>query len=286
MPSSTAIQNTILSSQLAMAKLVLANVTAEMGGSTNQDWIPATRYYLNWKALQRQFNLGDYTSVQCVAIYDCLNFLLGYNVAQNVIDPNYQPNNTPIVVTNAGAMGYVTSPNIVFTGQTTITLANWQTVYAPDYGQFPEILLYTTQGGVDQQDTQTQIIPVYSSDPTSVLESISWSYPVPTTGYYRITGSIPTSGSSGGSGGGGNTNTFLVYSTNPNISYDGGDNFVYTNPSKLAGKSGYWVYVPQNNQYLFDGIGIQSNAAAGSFTMLGNPGFVLDPSYPLIVNLN
>jgi hypothetical protein len=273
-----------------MAKLVLANVTAEMGGNTNQDWIPATRYYLNWKALQRQFNLGDYTSPQCVAIYDCLNVLLGYNVAQNVIDPNYQPNNTPIVVTNAGAIGYVTSPNIVFsgTGPFTISLSNWQTVWAPEYGQFPTLEIYTNQGGIDQRDYQTEPTYIYATpgDPTTPLQSISWGYPVDTVGYYRITGSIPTSGSSGGSGGGGNSSTFLIYSTNPNIFYDGGDNFVYTNPTRLAGKSGYWVYVPQNGQYLFDGIGIQSNAAAGSFTMLGNPGFVLDPNYPLIVNLN
>ena len=100
MPTQLQIQNTILSAQYAMAVKVLANSNAEAGGNFAVNWWPAAQYYLNIQALQRQLNLGDYTSSQCLSIYDCLNKLLGYNTAVNTVDPNYQPPSGGIIVVN------------------------------------------------------------------------------------------------------------------------------------------------------------------------------------------
>lgn len=100
MPSQIAIQNTILQSQLKAAYVIKALTDAEISGRLDTDWFSATRWYFNIQALQKQFNLGDYTSTQTVAIYDCLNVLIGLDTSVIVVDPNYQPPSGNIVVVN------------------------------------------------------------------------------------------------------------------------------------------------------------------------------------------
>lgn len=281
MPSQTQVQQTILSAQYKLAKYQQSNLALVNAGSLPKKVCTIDYLNLNTLGLTYRANIGDYTSSLSETLYDRLLGLIGIDTTANVLDPNYQNPTSPIIVPGQSAFGFVKSGNIVFTNQISITLSNWQTIYAPYYGQSPEILLFTTQGGIDQQDTQTQIIPTYSSGPTSLLESITWTYPIATTGYYTISGQIPTTG--GGSVIGATT-YFYIFAGDPNISYDGSDNFVYTF-SQLVGKSGYYIYISQNNQNLIDGIGIQSNPSLGSFTILNNPGFVLQYGFPIIVNV-
>lgn len=199
MPSNTQIQNTLLSARLLMANMVLTNVNAETGGDLNVDWHPATRYYLNIKALQRQFNLGDYISANTVAIYDCLNTLMGYNIAPNVIDPNYHiPGSiinivTPVSVFNESGPIYfnlTVSPYV-------LTISNWQTNYYPLYGDKPALLMIVTVDNSSGQPVWTQdtaTVPTYSfvgNDPGQHTTDITWTFGAPTSGYILIGGLKP-----------------------------------------------------------------------------------------------
>lgn len=275
MPTQQQIQNTLLSAELALANLAVANFTQLSAGDWKLNWSPLRRYNRNIKALNYQYGIQDYTSSTTLQLYDCLNTLIGFDTTVNNLDPNFQTPTSPIIVVQAGAFGYVQSLNIVFAGVTGITLANWQTNYAAIYGQNPTIELWTTQGTVNQEDTQTQPIYNYSTpgDPTSVLQSIAWTYPIATSGYYVIKGTVATSTSGGGTIGGGTT-YFYILPTSPGISIDGSGNFVYTDP-RLIGKSGYYIYVTDLNQDLFDGTDLVSNAAGGSFTITNPAGFSL-----------
>lgn len=134
MPTQTQVQNTILSGQLQLANLVLANTNKEAGGCNNVDWFPAWRYYLNIKAVQRQFNLADYSSDYFLAVYSCLVNQIGFDPAVNFIDPNYQPPSGTIVVTNPNS--YLSPVVLTFDsfdpasqlpdgGRTTYRNSNW-----------------------------------------------------------------------------------------------------------------------------------------------------------------
>jgi len=100
MPTQTQIQNTILQAQQQAAGIILANTVSEQGGATNVNWWPSTLWYFNITALTKQYNLGDYTSNQCIAVYDCLNVMLGLDTSVVSIDPNYQPPSGTIIITN------------------------------------------------------------------------------------------------------------------------------------------------------------------------------------------
>lgn len=100
MPTQIEVQNTILQAQLKFANIVLANTTAERGGNFSVCWDSAVQFYLNINALQRQFDLGDYVSSGAVAIYACLNKLIGYDPSVIVVDPHYQPFDGDIVIIN------------------------------------------------------------------------------------------------------------------------------------------------------------------------------------------
>lgn len=196
------IQATILSAQLKMADMVLANTTAEMGGSTNVNWYPAQRFFLNIKALQRQFNLGDYASVAVQAIYKCLSTLIGFDSTLNQIDPNYQPPANTIIVNEIGTD--YEEGIIPFTNETIVSLTGYPTNYYPTYGNYPKVVIYNgneTDGY--REDEGTAPVPLYvGNDFTQPLLSITWTYPFPTSGYILISGRNPNGSTTGGSGGG------------------------------------------------------------------------------------
>lgn len=225
----------------------------------------------------------DYSSVASVDIYNQLLDIGSTWTGGIIFDPNYNNPTSPIVIVQGGAFGYVKSPNIVFTNQTVISLTNWQTVYAPLYGQNPSIEIFTNQGGIDQKDTQTEPIYLYATpgDPSTALQSITFSYIIPTTGYYTISGTIPGATQSGGISTGGSFFIIIPYNS-PNITYNGSGNFVYTD-LKLIGKSGYFAMSTQLTQDLVDGTDIISNPALGNFTIINPPGFVLLQGSFLIV---
>lgn len=200
-------------------------------------------------------------------------------------NPNYVPpaGGTVVVINPSGALNFVKSNNIPFNTDV-ITLANWQTLYAPLYGQNPSIEIFTVQGGVDQKDTQTAPIYTYSTpgDESTLLQSISWSYPFTTEGYYTISGVVP---GSSGSGSGSSSTYIIVPFGSPNISTDGDGNFVYTD-NRLIGKSGYFANATMLTQMLVDGTDFTSNPALGSMTITNPPAFALIPGSFLIIFVN
>lgn len=286
------ISTLILKAQAFQAQLTRVNASEEYRGNLNVNWRKISQLSLLIQSMTYCLNVQDYTSSNSFAVYGSLKQCVGSRFTNGIaIDPTAQPPGNIIVITNTSAFGFVKSDPIAFSGvgQFTVTLANWPVNYAPEWGLNPSIEIFTNQAGVDQKDTQTQ--PIYNyliaGDQTTPLQSISFTYYVTTAGFYTIAGVIPTTGTSGGGGtGSGGGSYFIIYAGDPKITYDGGNNLVYTNASKLNGKSGYYISVSQNNSVLFDGIGFNSNPVTGSFTMIGNPGFVIDPNFPLIVNLN
>lgn len=193
MPSQAQIQATILTAQLKLANMVLANTQAEKGGNTSVNWWPAQRFSFNIKALLRQYNLGDYTSTQVQAIYRCVNTLIGFDSTLNQLDPNYQPPGNTIIIQTAG--NFTQSGRIPFGPTPVLTITNWPTLYYPIYGDNPEIQVYTGDPVNGYQlDEQTLPVPVFpSNDITQRLQSISWTWGIPTQGYYVISGKKPSS---------------------------------------------------------------------------------------------
>lgn len=97
MPTQLQIQNSILSGQLLAANISDAN-RVQLQGANEVDWGFADSLLRNVAALQRQYNLNDYTSDGTLAVYECLNSLIGYDPEVNVIDPNYQPPSGVIII--------------------------------------------------------------------------------------------------------------------------------------------------------------------------------------------
>lgn len=245
-------------------------------------WGTASCQSLKIKSGYFSLDVQDYSSVASVDIYNQLLDIGSTWTGGIVFDPNYQNPTSPIVIVQGGAFGYVKSPNIPFNTNHVI-LNNWQTVYAPLYGQNPTIEIFTDQGGVDQKDTQSAPIYNYATpgDESTLLQSIEWTYPFTTLGYYTISGVVPGATAGGGTGSGSALFIFVL-STNPNISYDGDGNFVYTDP-RLVGKSGYFIMATQLGSDLFDGSDFFSNPASGSFTIVNPSAFVLEDSSRLVI---
>lgn len=285
------ISTLILRAQAFQSQLTRGNAGEEYTGNLNVNWKKIWQLSELIQAMVFCLNVQDYSSSNAFYVFGALKQCVGSRFVNGIaVDPAAQPPGNIIVITSTAGFGFVKSDPIAFsgTGPTTVTLANWPTAYAPDWGLNPTIEIFTDQGGVDQKDTQTQ--PIYNylvaGDQNTPLQSITWSYPNAVNGYFTISGIIPATGNTGGGGSGVSSSYFLIYANDPKITYDVDNNFVYTNPNKLIGKSGYYVRVSSNGSDLFDGIGFNSNPVLGSFTMIGNPGYVIDPNFPLIVNLN
>lgn len=191
MPTQQQIQNTILTAQLKLADIVLGNSQAEAGGNTQVNWWQAQRFSLNIKALQRQYNLGDYTSAGVQSVYKCVNVLIGFDSTLNEIDPNYQPPGNTIIIENTG--NFTQSDRVPFGPSFTLVINDWPDNYYPIYGDNPEIQVFTgnsTDGYTLDSDTvPTPVFP--GNDITSRLQSISWTWGALTSGYYIISGKKP-----------------------------------------------------------------------------------------------
>lgn len=90
MPNANQVQQSILSAQLKLANLINANTTALMGGILSVEWGYIKRFNRVTKAVLRQYNLSDFTSVNFTIAYDCLLNLIGFDTTVNTIDPNFQ----------------------------------------------------------------------------------------------------------------------------------------------------------------------------------------------------
>lgn len=136
------------------------------------------------KALQWDLAINvndDVTSV----IYSLLVEQTGlYNGNAAVVDPSVVIPGMTINVTKTGSV--VNSTKIAFVDQTVITLASYNTFYKPLYGNNPIVAIFTP--GYTQDEQTPPVIIYQDNDITKDILSITWTYPVPTSGYVQISG--------------------------------------------------------------------------------------------------
>lgn len=183
------VQNTLLAASLKIATMVLANDTAMQNGNQSVKWGTIKRAQRGVNAVQRQYNLQDYSSKQFLTAYNCLQNFVG-SYGPGTLNPNAQNPGTVIEVINSS--DFTTSSAFFFDG-TTIQILNYAAALYPTYGKYPIITIYTgdnTNGF--QLDSQTDPIPTYpGNDATQVPLFFTWTYLTETKGFYTISGLKP-----------------------------------------------------------------------------------------------
>lgn len=115
------------------------------------------------------------------------------------INPNYQNTGSITIVITTGGTDYNVSKPIYFFDVTSVVLNDWQTTYFNSYGNYPEWQLFTGNTTDGWQEDYNPPIPAYQdNNPSSNLLSLTWTYPIPTSGYVIISGKVPGSGTGGG----------------------------------------------------------------------------------------
>lgn len=176
------VQNTLLAGSLKIATLVNANLTALTGGVTFVSWDAIKVATRGLNAIQRQYNLGDYTSPNMIIAYNCLSSFVG-TFGGGGVNPNAQNPGTIINVTGSSNLN---TTRVQFSGQTTISLTGYQSTYKPLYGSNPTVLIFPN--GSPDYTTAPIYTYVRPGDETSGIDTITWTYPVPITGYVLISG--------------------------------------------------------------------------------------------------
>lgn len=92
------VQGTLLTAQLKAANMTLANITVLQGGQLYVDWYPVTKAQRGINAVGRQYALGDYSSLEFLTAYACLQGFVG-TYGGGTIDPNAQNPGITIEVT-------------------------------------------------------------------------------------------------------------------------------------------------------------------------------------------
>jgi hypothetical protein len=188
MPNQTDIEQTILNGSYALGVLSNNNYTLINRGSlpVRENFIQFFR--LNLQALEDQYGLGDYTSNSTVIIYDRINGFIGMP-ANATLDPNFQ--NTGIVYNvNTVVNAKSNFTRIPFNGVTSVSLSNFQSVYAPIYGDDAIVTIWVTSDNFAtvQQDTGTTPTIVNAGGDINKPDSYTWTYAIATTGYVQING--------------------------------------------------------------------------------------------------
>jgi hypothetical protein len=192
MPTQTQVQQIILSAEWKRANLIFNRYTALTAGFKTYYENEIRRYRYLIAAVTRQYQLGDYTSTNFQIVYDCLSTLVGIDTSVNTIDPNYKGPNTIINVVSGGGGSTVNSTQILFSNQTTVSITGYQAEYATEFGKNPlsvQIFVSDGVGGfAPDYGTAPDFTYAVPNDPSSGVSSITWGYPVPTSGYISIFG--------------------------------------------------------------------------------------------------
>lgn len=192
------IANLLLRAKSYRADVVRALAVQEYGGDLNVRWV--TSYILTHmiEALSFALFAGDYATASTISVYDHLYRCVGNRYATGVsTDPTAQPPGGNIIIINnpTTALQSVQSDRLVFTGQTEVdNLLNYQASYASRFGNNPFVSIWTLNvGGIGfTEDTGTvPTITYVNNDPAQGVQSIIWTYPIPTSGYIQILGIKP-----------------------------------------------------------------------------------------------
>ena len=108
-PSQT-VSDQILTAELKLANMTLANIAALQGGSLSANWIPIRNAQRAVNCVQRQYELGDTSSTPFLKAWTCLSDFVG-TYAGGAIDPNAQNPGTIIeIVTPANFTPWLDVP--------------------------------------------------------------------------------------------------------------------------------------------------------------------------------
>lgn len=139
------------------------------------------------RALTFQLN-AEVIDKDTLSLYKCLINALGGFGATYTIDPNVVIPGKEIIIIDEGLYN---DGKIPFNTDI-LTLADYQSIYYPLYGNNPNIAVYTGAGGVYTQDTGTVPTITYVDGNISLgIEEITFSFPFPTQGYIQISGKQP-----------------------------------------------------------------------------------------------
>lgn len=186
MPTQQQIQNTLLSASQQMSALLGANLNKLKVGNSDVKWAQIRQFKKYIKGLTFQYDMAQYDTTQTISLYECLNTMIGINPSMAVVNPNYQSDNTTIIVD--GEVGTIFNSNkIPFTNTTSVGLLNYNIAYKSIYGNNPILSIYVTGYTQDEQTPPT--ITYQDNDITKDILSITWDYPLPVSGYIQISGS-------------------------------------------------------------------------------------------------
>lgn len=234
----TQIQTLIFNTGVAFANLVEANRVQFSVGNYLVKWALPRQIQRNLKALTYCLSYGDYNSATCIALYDCLNSIIGVPI-NATFNPNFIiPGQTIITVP---LIANYNSSTIPFSTSGTFVLS--YSGYAALYGNNPTLAIYTIQGGIEQEDEQTApIITRTGAGISAPISTITLEYPVPTVGYILIGGFAPGAAGGGGSGGGGGGSVPFNF-TEADLLFDAGTAQWYLPLSIPVGKNPIYVTV-------------------------------------------
>lgn len=181
--------NTLLAAELKVANMVLANIVSLQGGSLSVNWKPSIKATRGINVIGNKLSIGDISSASFQTAYACLTGFVG-TFAGGAIDPNAQ--NPGVVIDVTGSSGStVNSTKISFTNQTVVTLSSYNSVYAPTYGNNPDVLIFVSDGAGGfnpDYSTSPSYEYVISGNINSGILSITWGYAIVTSGYVQISG--------------------------------------------------------------------------------------------------
>lgn len=197
-----AIQDTILTGELKIANLVLANITALQAGALSVNWKNIIKGNRGVLAVSNLYSIGDTSSSTFKTAYACLQGFVG-QYGSGTIDPNAQNPGTVINQNNTYVGSNVVYGKIEFTNQTTVSLLNYNNTLKQIYGNDLIELTLFTGGYTQDEQTAPTITYLTPNDPTTDIVSIVWATnPAPVSGYITIAGVMPVTGTSGSVGGG------------------------------------------------------------------------------------
>lgn len=195
MPTINQISDKISRGKLLQANLVKVAIQYEVTGDEPKNWGEIVCLSQLIQALTAQVVGQDYTSATTVNLYNQLTDKLGFQYVDGaVIDPNAQQSAGIIFIGNQP--GQVINSNIIpFVNQTEVSLSNFQGAYYPLYGNTRQIQVFVSDGA-NGFNPDYGNVPVYeytiAGNETSGIASVTWGFPIPTSGYISIFGIKPT----------------------------------------------------------------------------------------------
>jgi len=160
--------NTLLAATLKAANLTNNNLVKLTGGALSVKWKSINQLQRGINAVQRQYNLQDYSSPQFTTAYDCLLNFVGIDTGGS-INPNAQIPGVNITTTNP----------VAYLSPIDIPWAAFSTDNSPDSGVSRNTYYNTAWAGVNP----------FMQDQTTTLLYLNVDYTLIPTGGFILSGS-------------------------------------------------------------------------------------------------